>query len=101
MFLDELLENGAEIRGGSVEVSAKRLIWWLPGGGRGVRVNLEATQLEMLVHNTLLDATGRARIKESIKLHEKNHAMSTCKASTLAEVRSLVPVMAMKQNDAS
>ncbi|GAB3656317.1 hypothetical protein [Ramlibacter alkalitolerans] len=91
-FLEEVLQSGSEIPGGSIEVSEKRLIWWLPGGGRGVRINLESKQLEILVHNSLLDAVGRHNIKASIKLHDKNHAMSVCKASTPAELRSLVPV---------
>lgn len=92
MFLEELRESGAEIGAGTVQVSSKRLIWWLPTRLRGARINLESWQVEMLVLNNLLESVGRDRIKASIKLHDKNHAMSTCKASTPTEIRSLVPL---------
>ncbi|CUI84399.1 Uncharacterised protein [Achromobacter xylosoxidans] len=92
MLLEALLAAEMEIRGGSVEVSKNRLIWVLPGLGRGARVDLASRQLDMLVHNTLIDAVGRETISASIKLHDKNHHMSVCKASTPQEVSSLVPV---------
>ncbi len=92
LLLEELLAAQVEIRGGSVEVSKNRLIWVLPGLGRGARVDLASRQLDMLVHNTLIDAVGRDTISASIKLHDKNHHMSVCKASAPHEVSSLVPV---------
>lgn len=92
MFLEELRESGAEVSAGTIEVSRKRLIWWLPTGSRGARINLESRQVEILVLNTLLQSVGRSRIEASIKMHDKNHAMSTCKASTPSEIRSLIPI---------
>lgn len=92
LFLDELIVAGQEITTGMIEVSTKRLIWWLPDRRRAARVNLEGKQLEILILNELLDSLGRNRVIASVKIHDKNHKMSICKASTLAEVRSLVPI---------
>lgn len=91
-LLEELNESGADISSGSIEVSSKRLIWWLPDRRRGARLNLESSQVEMLVLNSILSKVGRDQIQASVKLHDKNHAMSTCKANSLAEVRSLVAI---------
>ncbi|MCS3507479.1 hypothetical protein [Achromobacter sp. JUb104] len=92
LLLEELLATGVEIRGGSVEASKNRLIWVLPGLGRGARVDLASRQLDMLVQKTLIDAVGRDTISASIKLHDKNHHMSVCKATAPHEVSSLVRV---------
>jgi hypothetical protein len=91
-FLEEIIESGQEISIGEIEVSEKRLIWWLPDGRRGARINLEGRHLEILVLNEFLDLYGRRRILGSLKLHVKNHAMSVCKATTLGEMRSVVPL---------
>jgi hypothetical protein len=62
LFLEEVSQSGQEIAAGSVEVSSKRLIWWLPDGRRGARVNLEGRQLEILILNELLDRFGRNQL---------------------------------------
>jgi hypothetical protein len=89
-FLEEIIESGQEISVGEIEVSEKRLIWWLPDGRRGARINLEGRHLEILFLNEFLDLYGRTRILGSLKMHDKNHAMSVCKATTLGEIRSVV-----------
>ena len=73
-------------------MSEKRLVWWLSDRRRGVRLDLNAHQVDMLALNALLDAAGRENIKATIKLHDKNHEMSVCRASTSPEIRSLAPV---------
>jgi hypothetical protein len=92
LFINELVKSGQEIAAGQVEVSSKRLVWWLPDGRRGARLNLEGRQIEMLVLNRFIDIVGRNRILARMKLHDKNHAMSICKASTLEEMRSPIPI---------
>jgi hypothetical protein len=88
-LLDEILSTKQELSVGYLEVNEARMIWWTGNRVRGARLNLTGNHLELLVHNTLLDAIGRENIRASIKMHDKNTAMSVLKASIPEELVGL------------
>ncbi|GGD10615.1 hypothetical protein [Aureimonas glaciei] len=88
-FLDEIISENQEISAGHVELNQARMIWWLTPKVRRIRLNLTGQHMEMLVHNTVLEAFGRGKVSASIKLHDKNTAMSIVKASIPEEVEGL------------
>ena len=89
LLLEELLQIPEAQPVGYWEVSEGRMVWWLKEGERVARLDLTGKQLELLIHNKLLDAVGRENIHASIKMHDKNTAMSVLKASIPEEALGL------------
>ncbi|SHL95847.1 hypothetical protein SAMN05444389_102355 [Paracoccus solventivorans] len=91
-FLSMLQDEDVEISSGYIELSVNRLVWQLPDGQRAARIDLTTRQLEILVHNDIIDAAGLVSILAHKKMHDKNPKMTTYKARTNAELASLVPI---------
>jgi hypothetical protein len=98
-FFKRLLERSFSIATGTIEVSEKRLIWWITPSTRGARINLESSMLEILVLSSLLDALGRHNVFASQKIHDKNLAMTVCKATKPHEIDSLIPLFGVALPD--
>jgi hypothetical protein len=88
-FLDQVISSGIEVSRGFFEVSKARMIWWIEARRRGARLNLTGKHLELLVDNALLDGFGRANVRASIKMHDKNIKMSVLKAGVPDELIGL------------
>lgn len=91
-LLDQIIDAGRQVPVGWIEVNKARMVWWLMHGRRGARLNLTGRHMEMLVDNVILDQIGRQNVKASIKMHDKNIAMSMLKAGMADELEGLVSV---------
>lgn len=89
ILLNDLLLVNKEQSIGYWEVNEERMVWWLNERVRGARLNLKGKQLELLVHNALIGAVGRENIRASLKMHDKNTAMTVIKASSPEEITGL------------
>ncbi len=91
-FLLMLQERDIEIPEGYIEFSVSRLVWRLADGRRGFRILLSGKQLEMLIHSDIVGSVGEERITAQAKMHDKNDKMILYKASTDAELASLLAI---------
>ena len=91
-LLDQIIDAGQQAPVGWIDVNRARMVWWLKDGRRGARLNLTGRHMEMLVDNAILDRIGRENVKASIKMHDKNIAMSMLKAGLADELAGLVSV---------